>query len=77
LKKLTPRYGELWQRFLCFCYRSIGDEEIYGVEFLDGQKRSLWDLKTSLELGVIDDEILDRKVFIEIILLTSRLKRCL
>ena len=66
LENLTPRYAKLWQRFLCFCYRSISDEEIYGVQFLDEQKRSLWDLKTNLELGVIDDEILDRKVLIEI-----------
>src|SRR5438552_18607463 len=67
LKYLITRYAEYWQKFLCFYYRSIGDEETYGVEFLDEQHRSLWDLKTSLELDVIDDEILDRKVFVTII----------
>ena len=64
-KKLINRYAELWQRFLCFCYRIIGDEETYGVEFLDEQKKMLWELKTNLELGFIDDKILDEKVFFE------------
>jgi len=57
------RYVELWQRFLCFCYRIIGDQQTYGVEFLDEQIRVIWDLKTSLELGVIHNDTLDEKVF--------------
>jgi hypothetical protein len=56
-------YAEYWQRFLCFCYRIIGEEDKYGVEFLDEQKARLWDLKTSLELANMNDKTMDEKVF--------------
>ena len=56
-------YAEYWQRFLCFCYRIIGEEQTYGVEFLDEQKEKLQDLKMSLELGDPNNDILDEKVF--------------
>jgi len=58
---LTYRYAEYWQRFLCFCYRAHGNEETYGVHFLDEQTRILQGLKTALNEGFIDDESLDQR----------------
>lgn len=59
---LIRRYSELWQRFLCFCYRVVGDEEdIYGVQFLREQRRMVRLLQSSLD--VFTDEALDKKVF--------------
>jgi hypothetical protein len=74
---LTSSYAELWQKFLCFCYRVVGDEEAYGVGFLYEQKEILLSLKRDLEAENIQDDILDEQVLCLKNITDYRYKNCL
>ena len=53
---------EIWQRFLCFCCRVIGDEETYEEGFLEEQNALIWELKTLINYRMNSEAVIDEKV---------------
>jgi len=68
------RYTSYWQRFIVFCLRSLEDPEQFGVEFSDKQLNGLYDLRATVEFDEVSDDILDKMVSSNYLLLIVDLK---
>ena len=53
------RYKEYWQRLICYCIRTLGEEEECGIQFLPDQDELLNQLKEMAEGNEEDEEAID------------------
>jgi hypothetical protein len=56
------RYTSYWQRYICFCLRTIEEGERYGVEFLPAQEVALRELMALVVLDNPGNDEVDAKV---------------
>jgi len=58
----VERYTSYWQKYICFCLRTVEDGEQYGVEFLPAQELALRELMALVILDNPANDEVDAKV---------------